>query len=65
MIAKILTELDKVAMQALKGCAQPIGAGADVSYEAGRRIGVTNGISLARQAVVDLLKNDAAKDNDL
>ncbi len=64
MIDKLLREIDKVAGNALKGCAQPI-SGTDVAYEAGRRIGVTNGIQLARQTIIDFYSKDNAQDNDL
>jgi hypothetical protein len=63
MIADILKELDKVANQALKECAQPISS--KIQYEAGRRIGVIGGIARARQAIIELNSRDDDKDKDL
>lgn len=63
MISDILKELDKVAQRALVECAQPHGD--NIEYEAGRRIGVAQGIARARQAIIDQQSRDDSKDNDL
>jgi hypothetical protein len=63
VISDLLKELDKVSMQALKECAQPISR--MVQYEAGRRIGVSQGIARARQQLIDFYSKDSAKDRDL
>lgn len=63
MIQKLLVALDKVAAQALKASVQPISAGTDIAYEAGRRIGYAAGIAAARQQVIDF-HADAGRDDD-
>jgi hypothetical protein len=63
VISDILKELDKLSQQALKECAQPISR--TIQYEAGRRIGVVQGIARARQAMIDQQSRDDDKDNDL
>lgn len=65
MIDKLVKELDRCAAQALKACAQPMSAGVDVSYEAGRRIGYAQGIAQARQAILDFHEKDNAADDKL
>jgi hypothetical protein len=63
VLQKLLAELDKCAAQALKESGQPISK--LVSYEAGRRIGMVQGIARARQQLVDFYSKDSAKDKDL
>lgn len=63
MIADILKELDKLSQRALTECAQPISS--KIQYEAGRRIGLVQGIQRARQAIIDLNSRDEDKDKDL
>lgn len=63
MIASILKELDKLALQALKECAQPISS--KIQYEAGRRIGVVGGIARAREAIIALKSRDEDQERDL
>ncbi len=63
MIADILQELDKLAQRSLTECAQPISS--KVQYEAGRRIGIVQGIARARQAIIDAQSRDDDKDKDL
>lgn len=65
MIKELIAELDKVAGGALKKGAQPIAAGSDVAYEAGMRIGVSAGIQLARQAILDFYSKDQEKERKL
>lgn len=65
MIKELIAELDKVAGNALKQGAQPITAGSDVAYVAGMRIGVSAGIQLARQAILDFYSKDTDKDSKL
>lgn len=64
MIADLTKELDKLALHMLKENAQPISAGVDIGYEAGRRIGVCQGVQRARQAIIDFHSRDNDKDND-
>lgn len=63
MLSKLLSELDKAATQALKECAQPISK--LVSYEAGRRIGVAQGIARARQQLIDFYSRTDKDDSKL
>jgi len=65
MMNDILRELDKVALAALRRGAQHISAGQDIAYEAGRRIGVCEGIQIARQALVDYHSKEDDKERDL
>lgn len=65
MIQKLLAALDKVAAQALKASVQPISAGTDIAYEAGRRIGYAAGIAAARQQMVDFYANVDKEDDKL
>jgi hypothetical protein len=65
LLNSLLREFDKVSAQALKKCAQPIAAGTDVAYEAGQRIGVVNGIALAREAMINLHAKDSKLNDDL
>jgi hypothetical protein len=63
VLQKLLHELDKAAAQALKEGAQPISR--MVQYEAGRRIGMSQGIARARQQIVDFYANTAKDDDNL
>ena len=44
---------------------QPISPGMDVSYEAGRRIGVSQGMDLMIQHVIAFFTDEASKENTL
>jgi len=63
VISDILKELDKVSQRCLTECAQPIGD--KIEYEAGRRIGVVQGVARARQAIIDWRSRDDDKEKDL
>ncbi len=65
MIGDISKELDKLALRILQENSQPYGAGVDIAYEAGRRVGATQGVQRARQAVIDWYSRDDSKDKDL
>ncbi len=65
MIADLSKELDKLALRVLCENSQPYTAGADIAHEAGRRIGVTQGIQRALQTIIDFYSRDDEKDNDL
>jgi hypothetical protein len=65
MIADLSKELDKLALRILQENSQPYGAGVDIAYEAGRRIGMAQGVQRARQALIDFHSRDDEKDNDL
>jgi hypothetical protein len=65
MIGDISKELDKLALRILQENSQPYGAGVDIAYEAGRRVGATQGVQRARQAVIEWHSRDDSKDKDL
>jgi hypothetical protein len=65
MIAEISKELDKLALRVLQENSQPHTAGVDIAYEAGRRIGVAQGVQRARATIIDYHSRDNEKDNDL
>jgi hypothetical protein len=65
MIGDISKELDKLALRILQENSQPYGAGVDIAYEAGRRVGATQGVQRARQAIIDFHSRDNDRDKDL
>ena len=65
MIADLTKELDKLALRILQENSQPHSAGVDISYEAGRRVGNTQGVQRARQAIIDYYSRDEDRNKDL
>lgn len=65
MIAELSKELDKLALRVLQENAQSYTQGVDIAHEAGRRIGMVQGIQRARSAIIEYHSRDNAKDNDL
>lgn len=63
MIKDILTELDRLTQRAMAEAVQPISN--KVQYEAGKRIGVVQGIQRAREAIVNMHSKDNDKDDKL
>jgi len=64
LIQKLLAELDRVALHAMRLAVKPI-SGRQVSYEAGRRIGYFEGITATRKQLEDFLAGNAKQDDDL
>ena len=58
-------ELDKAHTQTLREAVQPLSAGIDPAYELGRRVGKAQGISTARQVIIDFHSKDNDKNKDL
>lgn len=66
MIQRILQGLAAVRQAQLEKCAVPMSGPGDMyAYEAGRRIGVMQGIALTTQAITTVLKDTDEKDKDL
>jgi hypothetical protein len=65
MVKDLLVEFDKVALRVMQENNQPISAGIDVAYEAGRRIGTLAGIQRAKQAIVDWYSRDTQLEKSL
>lgn len=65
MIADISKELDKLALRVLQENSQPHTAGVDIAYEAGRRIGVAQGVQRSRQAIIEYHSKDQDRDDKL
>jgi hypothetical protein len=64
MIQKLMQHIDRVRLRYANECTTPIGAN-DVSYEAGRRIGVVQGIDQTLLAIKQWVANSDEKDKDL
>lgn len=60
-----LKAIDQLALRVLQEGVQPIAAGVDTAYEAGRRIGIAQGVQRARAALIDTHKKDDDHDKDL
>lgn len=65
MIQKLIQHLDQVKYAQQRAALTPIGAGVDVAYEAGRRIGVIQGIDTVMTAIVAFIADSNTKDKEL
>lgn len=64
MIQKIAQYFDRMIAVAAENGMQSISPGVDIAYEAGRRIGVMQGIKQAKQALFDFHKQEEDKEKD-
>lgn len=64
LVNKIINALQKKLGAVQADTCQPI-SHRNIAYEAGRRIGVTQGMRLALQEINSVLSDDAKEDNDL
>lgn len=62
MIQKLAQYFDRMIATASLNGLQPISAGVDIAYEAGRRIGVIQGMQQSKQALFDF--NKKAEDDE-
>jgi hypothetical protein len=60
-----LKAIDVLALHVLQEGVQPIAAGTDIAYEAGRRIGIAQGVQRARSAIINAHTKDQDHDKDL
>ena len=66
MLQKMLQQLATLRQRNLELNATPItGLGVDVAYEAGRRLGVVQGITSATHTIHEFLADTNEKDTDL
>lgn len=62
MIQQVAQYFDRMIAVAARNGMQPISAGVDVAYEAGRRIGVLQGMEQAKKALFEF--NEQAEDKE-
>lgn len=62
MIQALAQYFDRMIAVASRNGLQPISAGVDIAYEAGRRIGIIQGMEQSKQALFDFHKQ--AEDNE-
>lgn len=62
MIQKLAQYFDRMIAVAAQNGMQPISAGVDIAYEAGRRIGVMQGMIQSKQALFDFNKQEEDKE---
>jgi hypothetical protein len=65
MIQDLFNHLKKVRDYAVSNGLQSISAGIDIKYEAGRRIGVREGMDTMLQALLNFTEEKDGKDKDL
>lgn len=65
MIQALAQYFDRMIAVAAKNGLQPISAGVDIAYEAGRRIGIIQGMEQSKQALFEWHKQSDDKDKDL
>ena len=65
MLQRILQSISALRLHELEAGSKPIGDGLNIAYEAGRRIGVRQGIDKVVLVINDVLKDKDAKDGDL
>lgn len=62
MIQKLAQYFDRMITVASRNGLQPISAGVDIAYEAGRRIGIIQGMEQAKKALFEF--NEQAEDKE-
>lgn len=65
MIQALAQYFDRMIAVAAKNGLAPISAGVDIAYEAGRRIGVIQGMEQAKKALFEFNEHQDDKDKDL
>ena len=65
MIQKLLQAIDKAEAAHRAAGLRPIPTDTDIKYEAGRRIGVIQGLEYARRALQEALTASSKEDDDL
>lgn len=65
MIQALAQHLDRMISFASRQGMQPISPGMDIAYEAGRRIGVVQGMEQSKKALFEFHEQTESKEKDL